>query len=56
MTAPNGCQHCGIDKRGHGRQYVPGTGWHQWTPPTQAQIKQRMTDRRNAHPANGDHR
>lgn len=50
MTAPepSACRWCGIPQRGHGRQYVPEVGWHKHTPPTTAQIKQRMHDHRTA--------
>lgn len=52
MTNPSGCRHCGIDERGHARRWTPpskdGPGWHQWTPPTQEQIKARMLARRAA--------
>ncbi|MFD3815009.1 hypothetical protein ACFWRZ_08075 [Streptomyces rubiginosohelvolus] len=49
MTAPNpmGCQLCGID-RPHGWQYTDEAGLHQWTQPTQEQIKDRMGARRSA--------
>lgn len=42
MTTPNGCQHCGIEARSHGRQWTEAAGWHAWTAPTQQQIKNRM--------------
>lgn len=45
---PNACRECGIDKRGHGRQYTEAAGWHAWTPPIQEQIKARMLARRAA--------
>ncbi|MGW2725718.1 hypothetical protein [Streptomyces sp. NPDC001492] len=45
---PMGCQHCGIDQRGHARQYKPPVGWHKWEQPTQEQIKARMLARRAA--------
>jgi len=46
IPAPTGCGFCGIDQRGHGRQYAEPDGWHQWQPPTQQQIKDRMLARR----------
>ena len=48
MASPNGCRICGLDERGHARRWSKSVGWHQWTPPTQAQIKRRMQDRRTA--------
>lgn len=49
MTAPKpgGCRHCGIDDREHMQRWATGIGWHVWTQPTQQQIKDRMTTRRN---------
>lgn len=47
---PDGCQHCGISRRAHARQWKPPAGWHQWTPPTQAQILARMLVRRATRP------
>ncbi|WP_164543459.1 hypothetical protein [Streptomyces mobaraensis] len=50
-TSPTACCHCGINQREHARQWKPPVGWHQWTPPTEEQIKKRMlarrTERRN---------
>lgn len=40
--APNGCRWCGINARGHGRQWSRSAQWHQWTHPTAAQILARM--------------
>lgn len=45
-VAPSGCRWCGIEERGHGRQYVPETGWHAWEAPTLQQRKERMLRRR----------
>ena len=45
MPNPNACRWCGIDKREHMQQWKPPVGWHQWTPPTQDQIKARMLAR-----------
>ncbi len=45
-TSPNGCQHCGVDEREHMQRWKHGAGWHQWTRPTQQQIKTRMLARR----------
>lgn len=44
--APYGCRWCGEPRRGHGRQYVPSTGWHPWEQPTSKQILARMRARR----------
>ena len=46
LVNPNGCRHCGIDQRGHGRQWTPEAGSHAWTAPTDAQRKARMKDPR----------
>ncbi|RAJ53778.1 hypothetical protein K388_05565 [Streptomyces sp. KhCrAH-43] len=46
--SPNGCRHCGLDLREHMQRWKPGAGRHQWTPPTQDQIKTRMRVRRAA--------
>jgi len=48
MTVPNpsGCRWCGLDQRGHARQWKPPVGWHAWEQPTQEQIKERMRARR----------
>ncbi|MFE0376208.1 hypothetical protein ACFW1M_11590 [Streptomyces inhibens] len=43
---PNGCGICGIQQRPHGMQSTPGGGLHQWTAPTDEQIKARMQERR----------
>jgi len=43
---PNGCRWCGIDQRGHARQWHDAAGWHTWEQPTQQQISDRMTARR----------
>lgn len=45
---PNGCRWCGIDQRGHARQWTDEAGWHAWEPPTPAQRLARMQARRNA--------
>lgn len=45
---PNGCRYCGIGDRGHMGRWTKSAGWHQWTPPTQQQIKQRMQARHAA--------
>lgn len=46
-TSPNACSHCGIDKREHMQRWTTPAGWHQWTQPTQQQIKTRMLARHN---------
>lgn len=43
---PTGCSWCGIPSRGHGRQWKPPVGWHEWTAPAQAQTLARMKARR----------
>ena len=48
MIYPNGCAHCGEPGLNHGRQWLPGIGWHAWTPPTDAQRLDRMQARRRA--------
>ncbi|EFL29376.1 hypothetical protein SSOG_09090 [Streptomyces himastatinicus ATCC 53653] len=48
ITNPMGCRWCGLDKRPHFQQWKPPVGWHQWTQPTQEQIKERMLARRAA--------
>ena len=45
---PNGCHHCGINQRDHMQRWTKPAGWHQWTPPTDAQILARMRARRTA--------
>lgn len=43
---PSGCRWCEISQRQHARRYVEGVGSHNWTPPTDQQIKDRMWIRR----------
>jgi len=45
---PSACQHCGIPRREHYRQWTGQAGWHQWTAPSSAQIIARMKERRAA--------
>ena len=45
-ATPNGCAHCGIAKRVHYQQWTEAAGWHQWTRPSDEQIKARMRKRR----------
>jgi hypothetical protein len=45
---PNGCRWCGIDHQRDGQLWIPGRGFHQWEPPTDAQTKARMIARRRA--------
>ncbi|MCM2427350.1 hypothetical protein [Streptomyces sp. RKAG337] len=47
-STPSGCFHCGIGHREHAQQWTPAGGWHQWTPPTDEQVKARMLARRSA--------
>lgn len=46
LPTPSSCRHCGIEQRGHCHRWTSTAGWHQWTPPTNAQIKARMLARR----------
>ncbi|GAA1977273.1 hypothetical protein [Kitasatospora viridis] len=46
IAEPSACAHCGIPRRGHTRQWMQAAGWHQWQPPTDAQILARMKARR----------
>jgi hypothetical protein len=45
-AAPSACRYCGIGHREHAQRWTTEAGWHQWTPPTQQQIKDRMLARR----------
>lgn len=45
---PGGCRWCGAEKQGHFTRDDHTAGPHEWTPPTQAQIKARELDRRRA--------
>ncbi|MGW1533910.1 hypothetical protein [Streptomyces aureus] len=45
-TDPSGCRWCGITSRDHMQRWKAPVGWHQWTQPTQEQIKNRMQARR----------
>jgi hypothetical protein len=45
-ASPNGCGLCGIEERGHARQWRWPVGWHAWTAPTKQQINNRMLARR----------
>lgn len=51
--APGGCRWCGIEARGHARQWVPEAGWHAWTAPTAEQRKERMRERRRSRRGTG---
>jgi len=46
VSEPYGCTHCGITKRGHGRRWTLGVGYHAWTAPSEGQIAERMKARR----------
>lgn len=37
-----GCRWCGYTDPDHLTQWVPGHGYHPWTPPTKAQMRARM--------------
>lgn len=43
---PSGCRHCGVGHRTHFSRHSDGVGRHQYEPPTEAQILDRMTARR----------
>jgi hypothetical protein len=45
---PNGCAWCGLSQRDHqaGQRWKPPIGWHDWTPPSDAQRLARMKARR----------
>lgn len=46
LPNPNSCRFCGIDERGHARQWTTAAGWHTWTAPADEQRKTRMIDQR----------
>jgi hypothetical protein len=46
VSEPYGCTHCGITKRGHGRRWTLGVGYHAWAAPSEGQIAERMKARR----------
>ncbi|MCC9307719.1 hypothetical protein LN042_11525 [Kitasatospora sp. RB6PN24] len=46
VAEPSACRHCGIPHREHYQQWTQAAGWHQWQPPTDAQILARMQARR----------
>ena len=52
LIEPGGCRWCRIPEREHMQRWMPpskgGPGWHQWEPPTDAQILARMKARRAA--------
>ncbi|MFF8786930.1 hypothetical protein [Streptomyces sp. NPDC015125] len=50
-TTPSACRHCGIGKHEHMQRWSTAAGWHRWTPPTQEQTKQRMTEGRRTRTA-----
>lgn len=39
---PNGCRHCGRDRRDHGIEWYEAAGFHHWTEPTDSQRIERM--------------
>lgn len=45
---PSACRWCPHEKRDHMQRWTKTVGWHQWTQPTQDQIKARMLARRTA--------
>jgi hypothetical protein len=53
IPAPSSCRHCGIARREHAQRWTTRAGWHQWTPPTEQQIKDRMLAWRRARTAPG---
>jgi hypothetical protein len=46
VSEPYGCTHCGVTKRGHGRRWTTGVGYHPWTAPSEDQVVERMKARR----------
>lgn len=46
VPEPSACRWCGIPERPHCQRWKEPIGWHQHTPPTQAQILDRMKTRR----------
>jgi hypothetical protein len=48
VSEPNGCAHCGVVQRSHGRRYISGVGGHAWERPSDEQVKARMLARRVA--------
>jgi hypothetical protein len=48
VSEPNGCAHCGVVQRSHGRRYISGVGMHAWERPSDEQVKARMLARRVA--------
>ena len=42
---PEACRWCGVRRRDHGRQWVPGAKWHSWEAPTTEQIQARIQAR-----------
>ncbi|WP_224273971.1 hypothetical protein [Streptomyces sp. LS1784] len=52
MTEPNGCGVCGVPPREHMQLWKLPAGWHQWSPPSNAQILARMQARRAARATN----
>ena len=54
-ASPFGCHWCGTEHTGHGWQWTPGHGLHQWQQPTQEQILTRMQSRRQARLATSPH-
>ena len=46
--APNGCIHCGEDKRTHPLSWSAEVGLHLWTQPTDQVRMERMKARRKA--------
>lgn len=48
MITPNGCFWCEMPQRGHFQRWCVSKGWHVYARPTNAQIKRRMLERREA--------
>lgn len=46
VAEPSAWRWCAIPSREHAQQWKPPVGWHQHTPPTTAQILDRMKARR----------
>lgn len=45
---PEGCHHCGVERRDHGQRWVAGVGWHAWVEPSREQIATRLRARLTA--------
>ena len=48
-VTPNGCAHCGKNKRDHAIEYFGGVGFHVYEAPDTETIKARMLARRETY-------